>query len=87
MGKKCWENAATEMGSTVQNGAEEEPDVDSMMNDKWHRIANAGLDEVAVSAATRHLPDRLVINCGHQPQYSCQKSFRHAFKNCRKLST
>ena len=48
MGKKSWENAATEMGSTVQNGAEKESDVDSMMNDKWHRIANADLDEVAV---------------------------------------
>ena len=73
------------MGSTMQKGAEEEPDVDSMMNDKWHRIANAGLDEVAVSAATRHLPDRLVMNYCHQPQYSCQKSFRHAFENLSKV--
>ena len=73
------------MGSTIQNGAEEEPDVDSMMNDKWHQIANAGLDEVAVSAATRHFPDRLVMNYGHQPQYGSQKSFRHAFKNLSKV--
>ena len=73
------------MGCTLQNGAAEESDVNSMMNDKWHRIVNADLDEVAVSAATRHLPDRLVMNYCHQPQYSCQKSFRHAFKNLSKV--
>ena len=49
----------------MQNGGEEESDVDSMVNDKWHRIANTDLDEVTVSAAPRHLPDRLVMNCDH----------------------
>ena len=40
----------------MENGEEEESDVDSMMNDKWHRIANTNINEVTVSVATRHLP-------------------------------
>ena len=67
MVQKSWENAAAQMGSTMQNGEEEESDVDSMMNDKWHRIANTDLDEVTVPVATRHFPDRLAMNCGRKP--------------------
>ena len=56
MGQKSWENAVGYVESTMSNGAEEESDVDSMMNDKWHRIANTNINEVTVSVATRHLP-------------------------------
>ena len=56
MGQKSWENAAEAMGNTMENGEEEESDVDSMLDDKWHRIANTNINEVTVSAATRHLP-------------------------------
>ena len=33
----------------MQNGEGEESDVDSMMNDKWHRIAITDLNEVSLS--------------------------------------
>ena len=81
MGKQSWENAPEERGSTMQNGAEEESDVDSMMNGKRHRIANTDLDEVTVPIATRHFPDRLAMNCGHKPHKSCKMSFQSNLKS------
>ena len=43
MRQQRWENAPEERGSTMQNGTEEDSDVDSMMNGKRHRIANTDL--------------------------------------------
>ena len=37
--------------------------------------------EVTVSVATRHFPERLAMNCGHKPHWSCKRSLQSNLKS------